>query len=283
MKVKLMFKRISEKSRKFTALVVAVVCVVTIILRAAFACNANRGVKDVFDKTAFAGNDNGRYIDYGNGVSIYQAMSDIQHSTYDLTPLTSKFLSESPRLDVTLKRDIEFYEGANTREKPILTLKRGMTLHFDFSRLGIAHFPSSFPTFERGWRFVNFRNEGMISLDGKDSETIRKQLGIDQKEYRKRHGGSDWMLTGFPAYVERSDLERLWRDISEQNEDLKLAVKEIDNPLYINGALLYEDGIYLSPDLMRDVWSAGDTVLAVLAAVCAVYLALTSVEKKHKK
>ncbi len=54
----------------------------------------------------------------------------------------------------TLKRDISFYNGPSTFEKPIVTFKKGTEVVLNPAFSNFLNPPCGLPTYERRWRFV---------------------------------------------------------------------------------------------------------------------------------
>ena len=176
--------------------------------------------------------------------------------------------------EITLPDSITYYREYFGLKIPVKTYPKGTVLTFsseDESGAGYGFY--SYPTYERGWRYViPFETgEGPVVLDG----GYMSVLSQDDYDF---------------YYVRMEDLEMVYRAymeavVADQGEEM-LESLSLDmrtyNTLYIIDRQLMYDSIYLSPEFSFQVITKWDYILLAASAGCflmALILLLLSFRK----
>ncbi len=250
-------KATMKKKIRAVFAVTAVVCIALIGVRSVPAVIHNSALHSEFKENQSKVNTDGiYYLSYSQVKSMYQIANELSgYSGYTLYPTK---LTHGKEYFFNTEHEITFYSCTGIFEKPVAVIKKGTKIRFDTRYLGLNFFPNSFPTFQRGWRFV--------SISG----------GIDDKSVEKLNY----------AYVKIEDLENLWRDFQKNfPEGAELVDKSADitSLIYVSDNILKYNGIYLSPDLLEPVWDWLNTLLILPAVICLIYILWSYFKRKFKR
>ncbi len=240
-----------------------------IMLAAALVCMAIAGARSVYaliyngilqsefkenESSATSNFQESHYLPYSEVVSMYQMGEALDKSAYSAFTLYPFKLERGGEYVFKLSHDVKFYYGPGEFEKPICVLESGTEVRLSTEILTLSKFPNSFPTFQKGWRFVSPDSLALSCVDELENESLDIMYG---------------------AYVRLDDLENLWRDFQkgcpEGAQFMEAdADEDITSIIYISDNMLKEKGVYLSPDLLKSLWDTVNTVLILFAAACAL-------------
>jgi hypothetical protein len=178
-------------------------------------------------------------------------MNQMDLSLYD-------YLLEIPQTPVGKKVDntivlpinIQYFTEQNGPRSMILEIKKGTrVLWLPTDQLGDISFGyglRSYPTYDGGWRYV------------KPFMALGNQADSKKLPY---------------YYVRTADLEVITKQVINSNEYLASSIKEqgvtINNAVFaytrVIDSIFYDNGVFCSLDLLKQVWHWGDTVLLSLA------------------
>ena len=251
---------LESKKIRTVLLTLSAVCIALTGVRSVSAIIHNNAMQSEFKEVSDnITPDKGFFLPYSDGKSLYQFEEDSTKYGYQTFPLKG-----GGRCTVKLTKDISLYNGPSTFEKPIVTIKKGTQINIDTSLMSVNEFPGSLPTYERGWRFTK-----IFKALFDDDNTVKSMFGVDDKELERVQRA--WTGAAFHAYVKLEDLQSVWKDLASQYPDFAEPMHEENTnktPLLYSDELLKENGVYLSPDLLKPVWDAFNTLLVITAAVC---------------
>ena len=265
---------VKSKSVKTVSAILSIVCIAVILFRLVFACIYNKNVTNKFNELSNKDDKlSGYYLPYSENKSLYQfQLESTKYGTQTLHP--SFFKKGKSIVKLKLTHDISLYNGPSTFETPIITLKKGTEIQLDTKNMTLSDFPSSIPTYEHGWRFTSIADYVTRNIE---SDHMRDWLRADKEFdfYKLRNKSYNAVSIVYPlrcqAYVKTDELNNVWKDFEKQYPDLAERSHEQDNkknPLYIADDILKDNGIYLSPDLLKPIWDFYDTALLFISAIC---------------
>ena len=253
------------ESKKIRAVLIDVsaVCIALIGVRLVFAIIHNNAMQSEFKEVSDSITpDKGFYLPYSEGKSLYQFEED--STKYGYQTFHPSWLKRGGKCTVKLTKDVSLYNGPSIFEKPIVTIKKGTQINIDTSLMSVNEFPGSLPTYEQGWRFTK-----IFKALFDDDDAVKSMFGVDDRELERVQRA--WTGAAFHAYVKLEDLQSVWKDLASQYPDFAEPMHEENTnktPLLYSDELLKENGVYLSPDLLKPVWDAFNTLLVITAAVC---------------
>lgn len=195
--------------------------------------------------------------------TAYPYEQAVVNLTIDLDEI-SKLLPDSAALmaynyieKITSPVSISYYKSMDDNT-PVYTIKKGDVISFKatgFTRSGVTYRGmESLPTNVQGWRLARpfevegeKRNDDLLYVRVSDLEAVSKA----------------WLDENPQAMASMSSDIRRQRVLPVKQEYAKLLMLRLDR-------VLYEEGVYLSPDLTRPVLSAFTYTIFVLAFVVGV-------------
>ena len=198
---------------------------------------------------AFRYTENAAWQQYRDGVP----MEEIEFAAYaPLFEVNSAMIGRETRL--VLSEALTFYEDAEGKKRPVLTLDAGSVVNAGLWEPGYGFF--TYPTYEAGWRWVQ-----PFVPDGEEPEA-------DAPRYYVR-------LEELAAAARPRVTEDAARAGLSAEEYARLQVCRAD-------IFFYDSGVFLSPDLLSPVWSWDCTAAVLLAALDAAALLILSL-RAHRR
>ena len=192
-----------------------------------------------------------------------QYQKQVPMEEMDFSAFNSLFpmaLEGQEAVKISLPADLTYYRRVEGGKEAVMTLKKGtkvLAVHPDFKEI-LGYGISGFPTYEKGWRYA---------------KAFLTEAGGETDRY----------------YVKTKDLERAAAVFLDSSRYYQQRQRESGDsrPDFIFrmtrgiDTVLYENGLYFSPDLARPVWTFRQTCLAIAAAVLLIGSFLVKQGKKQ--
>ncbi len=176
---------------------------------------------------------------------------------------------------VTLEKPILYYEHPSTDSSVVCELPAGTPCHVGHGHyrekleMWVGYGVITYPTADPNWRYARI-------LD-----------------VAPQYSHNDAALSQRMAYVRTEDIKLFWEGCMKKNPGIEQYIlwgatanhpewKDLSDPLLIADSLLYQQGVYASPNLRPMPWNLWCTLSAVLGTVClmAAWVKGKSDEKK---
>lgn len=191
---------------------------------------------------------NGKMEQYQRGIPMGE-MDLLEYRSYlDIpTTLVARKVSNVIALPVT----IQYFTEQDGKKIPAFELSRGTAILWipseEFNDLYIGYGFRGYPTYDKGWRYAR-----PFMLAGRQADVRQPPYYFVRTKELEAVAKAAFRSDGY-----------LMKSVHSQGKSVEEAVflytRFIDN-------IFYEKGVFYSPDLVRQVWRCGDTVLLCLSA-----------------
>ena len=174
------------------------------------------------------------------------------------------------KVEFTLGKDIYYYAEPDKNSEVVHVLKKGdvlINLCTSHSHYSDERF-CSFPTYERGWRYalpvlrVDSQNHDLV-WHANSQEEAYAYISLDDVKY---------LYTSFlNAYCDI--MEEIGNIVTKEQ-------RKNTSYVFLYDELLYDRGIYLSPDLYKSYWDTTLTKVTCVVAFCVLMIILLEVIRK---
>lgn len=179
----------------------------------------------------------------------------------------------------TLTDDITYYTVENGNMKPAFTVPKGTEILWFCGSADYGYGLYSYPTYQKGWRYARpFRTLA--------------ELGLENRSAEKMDGNElDNLLNGVLSeqsyyYVRLDDLKKLSGSIFTQEEIRTNYLYDISSEEAARTTLFWWDdeyyrwGVFCSPDLQKNVWDIGNSILLAAAVICAAAAVIAHLRRR---
>ena len=174
------------------------------------------------------------------------------------------------KVEFTLGKDIYYYAKPDKNSEVVYVLKKGdvlINLCTSHSHYSDERF-CSFPTYERGWRYAlpvlrgDSQNHDLV-WNANSQEEAYAYISLDDAKY-----------------LYTSCLNAYYEIMEEIGDIVTKEQRKNTSYVYLYDELLYDRGVYLSPDLYQSYWDTTLTLMTCAVIFCVLMIVAFGILKK---
>lgn len=173
-----------------------------------------------------------------------------------------------------VKKDIYYYIEPDKKSEIVHVIHKGDMLVLDCDKHDISKFShriETWPTYEAGWRY------GIPLCAVSDDDRCITSFGLNWENVYGYVTTED-MLYIFDCF------KRAYFDLMREiGNKVTIEMRKSTSIIFILDTILYERGMYLSPDLYKSYWDKTTITLLVGAVICATVSVIDFIFRKQKR